>query len=101
MPTPPLHIQVILAMILTSLIQGLLTYLATWGLLPGLDIQSVSSGLAAALSTAIVTALSAAWAGWLVRKQKIVNAAADLPEVKKIVVDDAKVANAAPPNVTL
>lgn len=122
MNAPPLHIQVILAMILTSVIQAGLTFLATWGLLPGLDIGAVSSGLAASLSAAIVTALGTAWTAWLVRrskvvdagvtlasqpdapkeeKQLIINATAELPEVKDMKVTDKAMAAAAPANVTV
>lgn len=94
-----LQFQVVLTALLTAAIAGLLSWLASWGLLPGLDINTVSSGLASAIATFVVGAGAAWFQGWLIRQQKIINAAADSPAVEKVVVNDPKVEAAAPDNV--
>jgi hypothetical protein len=94
-----LQVQVVLTAILTALIAGGLSWLASWGLLPGLDIDTVSSGLASAIATFIV-GLVAAWVqAFMVKQQAIINAAAKMPAVEKIVVNDPKVWDASPDNV--
>ncbi len=90
-----LQIQVVLTALLTSFLTGIFTYLAAWGLLPGLDVGSVSSALASGIATAIIAAGSAWYAGYITKKSSVISAAAAQPEVCKIVTDKAT-ADAAP-----
>lgn len=118
--SPPLYLQVILVMVLTQAIAGGLNFLAAWGLVPGLDIETVSSGLATALSTGLMTLIGGLWSAWVVRRSKVVDAGvtmatapgapreekqlvidatADMAEVKKIEVTSKSIADAGPENV--
>lgn len=90
-----LQLQMVLTALLTSFITGMLTFLASWGLLPGLDIKTVSSGLASALAVALVAAGSGWVSAYLTKSKSIINAAAEQPTVSKIVTD-AATATAAP-----
>lgn len=82
-----LQLQMVLTALLTSLITGGLTYLASWGLLPGLDIATVSSGLASAIAIGIVGLVSSAVTAYLTKSNAVIAAAADQPAVQKIVAD--------------
>lgn len=80
-----IQLQVILTALLTALLTGGLNYLAAWGLLPGLDVTVVSSGLASILATSLAMTIAGAVAAFQTRTNALLQAAANVPGVEKIV----------------
>lgn len=83
-----LQLQLVLTALLTALITGGLNYLAAWGLLPGLDIGTVSSGLASVIATTLAMSIAGAVAAWQTRTNAVLRAAGQVPGVEKIVAPD-------------
>lgn len=91
-----LQFRNIIAVILGTWIAGTLGWLAAWGLLPGLDIQQVSSELAGLIATIIITSVSAAVTAYLNRSKAVISDVAAKPEVTEIIVTDKNLAEAIP-----
>lgn len=79
-----LRIQIVLTGILGGAFSAALGWMAAWGLIPGLDIATVSSGAAGAIAAALSGVVVAIANALVVRVIAILNAAGELPQVEKV-----------------